>query len=266
MQRYAPIPCAAFAVALAAAFAQPAGAQEICTGYGPQTPRDIASTTGTNPNSFNAAPAADDMNLCNIHLHVNAEHKGPGFSVFAGSGDYGGYRCNETADLTEAELAPVDGEPAFGGIAPGDTVEVHWVHTSCDVDPGEGLGACSSDSCLNPQLRVETQVFLLVNDRDAPDFDDYRYDGTMRGGLHQARSLPSDTGAPVQFAGSTTGPSYSQSHCSPLQVTWSVRPACSKLDIASIHAWAENGNVFGEAQAYGVRQLVTDPSLLAEIE
>lgn len=26
------------------------------------------------------------MNLCNIHFHKNAEHKGPDFSIFAGPG------------------------------------------------------------------------------------------------------------------------------------------------------------------------------------
>ena len=73
-----------------------ATAQEICQGYGPQAPRDISSKAGTNPSLFGLAPAASDMNLCNIHFHTNAEHKGPGFSVFAGDGEHGGYRCNET--------------------------------------------------------------------------------------------------------------------------------------------------------------------------
>ena len=42
------------------------------------------------------------MNLCNIHTHTNAEHKGPGFSMHAGSGEHGGYKCNQTSELTEA--------------------------------------------------------------------------------------------------------------------------------------------------------------------
>ena len=58
----------------------------------------------------------------------------------------------------------------------GDTIEVHWVHSSCDVAPGSGLGSCMNDSCKNPQLRVESQVFLVVNDPEALDFtEDGRY-------------------------------------------------------------------------------------------
>lgn len=246
--------------------ASTAMAQTACERFGPQAPRDIASHLGANTQKFVPAPAATEMNLCNIHLHVNAEHKGPGFSINAGMGVHGGYRCNATDSLTESERAPLAEEGAFEGVAPGDTIEVHWVHTSCDVSPGKGLGSCSSASCVNPQLRVESQVFLLVNDPDAPDFRDFVYAGTMRNDLHQAKSLPSATGVPVVFAGSTTGPKFSGNVCSPYQVTWSVRPECAKLDIASLHAWAENGNAFEESEAHGVRELVTDPALLAKIE
>lgn len=86
------------------------------------------------------------------------------------------------------------------------------------------------------------------------------------GGLHQPLSLPGGTGTPVVFTGSTTGPKYTQSTCSPLQVSWSVRPTCAKLDISSLHAWAEKGNVFNETHSHGVRQLVTAPELLSPIE
>ena len=239
----------------------------ICSGYGPQTPRDIGSAHGLNERIFSLSPPAEKMNLCNIHTHTNAEHKGPDFSIYAGPGDPGGYQCNATADLTEAELAdPATGQGAFKGVKPGDTIEVHWVYTSCDVAPGEGLGSCLSEKCSNPNLRVEAQAFLIVNDPDALDFADVAYGGNIVDGLHQARSLPSDTGTPIVFSGSTTGPSYTQAQCSPLQVTWSVRPQCAKLDISSLNRWAEAGNVFNETKSHGVRQLVTAPELLAPIE
>ncbi len=254
-----------FAVASFAA-PSPAVSQDLCTGYGPQTPRDISSPAGANARLFATAPAASRMNLCNLHTHTNAEHRGPGFSVSAGAGEHGGWQCNETASLTEAELAEPDGDATYEGVEPGDTIEVHWVHSSCDVSPGEGLGSCLSDACANPQLRVETQVFLVVNDSNALDFADFAYAGNVVGGLHQAKSLPSGTGAPVVFAGSTTGPSYTESKCSPFQVTWSVRPSCAKLDINSLHRWAADGNVFNEHHSHGVRQLVTAPELLAPIE
>ncbi len=67
---------------------------------------------------------------------------------------------------------------AFHGVKPGDTIEVHWVHTSCNITPGEGLGSCLSDACANPQLRVEAQVFLVVNDPEALSFLDFDYDAT----------------------------------------------------------------------------------------
>ena len=79
---------------------------ELCVTMGPQTPRDIASKAGLNTTTFGMAPASTEMNLCNIHTHTNAEHKGPGFSVFVNDSDYGGYACNGTGDLTDAELAP----------------------------------------------------------------------------------------------------------------------------------------------------------------
>ena len=236
----------------------------LCTDMGPQTPRDISSITGLNLDNFAMAPDVSEMNLCNIHTHTNAEHKGPGFSVFVDDSDYGGYACNATDELTEAELAPAPG--AFGKVKPGDTIEVHWVHTSCDIDPGEGLGSCLSDTCTDPLLRVEAQTFLVVNDPNALDFTEMDYRGYEVNGLDQAKMIPSDTGEPVVFRGSTTGPTFNQLVCSPLKVTWSVRPQCAKLDINSLHRWAEEGNVFNETESHGVRQLVTAPELLSPIE
>ena len=236
----------------------------LCLDAGPQTPRDITSTIGLNTVTFPTAPAASDMNLCNIHTHTHAEHKGPDFSVFVGATDDGGYACNATGSLTEAELAAAPG--AFKGVAPGQTIEVHWVHTTCAATPGEGLGACVPEGCTDPLLRVEAQTFLVVNDASAASFLDYAYGGNTVDGKHQPKAIPVSTGTPVQFLGSTTGPSYDQSTCSPAQVTWAVRPQCMKLDINSLHAWAESGNVFNETKSHGVRQLVTAPELLSPIE
>ena len=239
----------------------------LCLGSGPQTPRDISQTAGANLIRFALAPAPEQMNLCNIHTHTNAEHRGPGFGIYAGDGHHGGYQCNETGSLTEAELAIPAGENSgFEGVKPGDTIEVHWAFSSCDIAPGEGLGSCLSETCSNPVLRVEAQAFLVVNDSEALDLNDYVYGGTAANGLHQPKALPAGTGAPVIFRGSTTGPSYTQSVCSPHQVTWSVRPSCAKLDINSLNEWAKGGNVFNENESHGVRHLVTAPELLSPIE
>lgn len=241
---------------------------EVCEGFGPQTPRDIDSVAGTNSVKFNLAPPSTEMNLCNIHFHNNAEHKAKAFSVYAGDGDHGyggGYQCGISQSLTEAELKVPDAK-ICKNLKPGDTIEVHWVHSSCDVAPGPGLGSCLSEKCANPDLRVETQVFTLVNDASALNFNDLtKVTSDQPSGYYQAKGIPSTTGEPIQFAGSTTGPSYTELACSALQVTWSVRPACAKLDINTLGKWCES-NEFGEEKAHGVRELVTDKRLLSPIE
>lgn len=260
-------PAYSLPVAAILSLSSPASAAGVCQGFGPQTPRDISNTAGSNMQSFPMAPPSTEMNLCNIHTHTNAEHKGPGFSVYVGDGEHGGYKCNESSYLNAAELEdPTHGHGALHGVKPGDTIEVHWVYSSCQVAPGKGLGACLSEGCANPTLRVETQVFLVVNDISALDFNNFDYDANMSSGLHQPKGLPIGTGAPVVFRGSTTGPSYTEETCSPLQVTWSVRPTCAKVNYSSLNTWVENGNVFEENHSHGVRQLVKSSKLLSPID
>lgn len=237
----------------------------ICRGYGPQTPRDITKKSGINRRLFSLAPSFDQMNLCNIHTHTNAEHKGPGFAIYAGQGTHGGFKCNGSKGLTQRQLSMPKSNISFGNVKPGDTIEVHWVFTSCDVSPGPGLGACLSKACANPQLRVESQVFLLVNDRRALDFRDFDYATHRRTAFHQPHRIPARTGTPIQFPGSTTGTKYDHAHCSPMQVTWSVRPRCAMLDINSLSEWGSD-NVFDEDHSHGVRPLVTALELLAPIQ
>ena len=56
----------------------------------------------------------------------------------------------------------------------------------------------------------------------------------MAKGLHQPRELPTGTGTPIEYIGSTTGPGYNTKICSPYQVTWNVRPNCAEININSI--------------------------------
>ena len=236
-------------------------------GFGPQSPRDIDSPAGDNDRLFEAAPPLTQMNLCNIHFHENAEHKGGEFTRFAGNGDGHGFGggFKYSGALTEAQLAPLDvsiGAGAHGDLVPGDTIEVHYVHSTAQVAPGPTLGACMSEAIANPQLRVETQVHVLVNDPEALDFVELTRIETVDG-LHQAVNIPHNTGTPVAYAGSTTGPEYNGKG-SPLQVSWSVRPQVSKVDIRSVGAWLDD-NPFDEDHAHGVRNLVINPDLLSEI-
>ena len=233
-------------------------------GFGPQSPRDIDSGEGRNNIIFSAAPAYEEMNLCNIHFHKNAEHKGGEFTVYAGNGDGHGYQSGYkyAGKLSAAELKPATACPsAHGDLTSGDTIEVHYVHSTAQVKPGPTLGSCLSDAIKNPQLRVETQVYVLVNDRNALDFGKLTKHG-MKNGKYQAVHIPDNTGTPVQYAGSTTGPGYNEKG-SPFQVTWSVRPKVAKVDIATVASWCKE-NVFNEDHAHGVRNLVINPDLLSK--
>lgn len=237
-------------------------------GFGPQSPRDIDLKTGSNNIEFNLSPEYTQMNLCNIHFHKNAEHKGGEFTKYAGNGDGHGYHSGfkYNGELTVKELTKTSEEictSKHGGLFPGDTIEVHYVHSSAKVKPGATLGACLSDSIKNPQLRVEAQVFVLVNDKDALDFN-YLTKHGVKDGFEQALNIPNNTGKPVLYTGSTTGPSYNEKG-SPFQVTWSVRPKVAKVDINTVGQWCK-GNTFKEDHAHGVRNLIMNTKLLSEIK
>lgn len=236
-------------------------------GFGPQSPRDIDSTAGGNTLAFNTAPAYTEMNLCNIHFHKNAEHKGGEFTTYAGNGDGHGYLGGYlySGHLNASESHPVEHEicpSEHGSLAVGDTIEVHYVHSTAKIEPGPTLGACLSEAVKNPQLRVETQVYVLVNDKNALDFGNLTRYG-VKNGMHQALNIPGDTGTPIEYAGSTTGPGYNEKG-SPFQVTWSVRPKVAKVNIDTVGECCK-GNVFKEDHAHGVRNLVINPDLLSKI-
>ena len=236
-------------------------------GFGPQAPRDIDLALGENAILFDTAPLVEDMNLCNIHFHENAEHKGGEFTEYAGNGDGHGYGSGYqySGQLTESELQATTEDVCpsdHGSLHSGATIEVHYVYSTSQVDPGETLGACFNDAIGNPQLRVEAQVFVLVNDADALDFTSLTaHEKTT--GKNQAMNIPTNTGTPIQYAGSTTGPGYNEEG-SPYQVSWSVRPQVAKVNIESVGTWCQ-GNVFEEDHAHGVRNLVQNPNLLSEI-
>jgi hypothetical protein len=237
-------------------------------GFGPQSPRDIDSIEGNNNRTFGAAPAYTEMNLCNIHFHKNAEHKGGEFTKYAGNGDGHGFESGYmySGHLSAAELEPVEDEICpgeHGNLEVGDTIEVHYVYSTAQVRPGATLGACLNDAIKNPQLRVETQVYVLVNDSNGNDFGELTRH-SLKNGLYQATNIPADTGTPVQYAGSTTGPGYNEKG-SPFQVTWSVRPKVARVNVQTVGDWCK-GNAFDEDHAHGVRNLVINPDLLSKIK
>ena len=234
-------------------------------GYGPQSPRDIDVIEGDNTLDFSNAPPYTEMNLCNIHFHESAEHKGGEFTQYAGNGDGHGYNSGYkyAGTLSETELTPVEQEicsSEHGNVEPGDTIEVHYVFSTAKVKPGPGLASCLSEAVKNPQLRVEAQVYVVTNDKDALDFKTLTAHD-MRNGFHQALNIPNATGTPVRYDGSTTGPDYNEI-ASPLQVSWSVRPNVLKVNIDTVGEWCK-GNAFDEDHGHGVRNLVVNPSLLS---
>jgi len=241
-------------------------------GFGPQAPRDIDAVDGNNQRIFSEAPAFTKMNLCNIHFHKNAEHKAKDFSIYAGNGNGEGYQSGYKYDsslLSNAELAPTKHkicDSHHSTLRPGDTIEVHYVYSTAQIKPGKGLGSCFNADIpkQNPQLRVETQVYVLVNDKHALNFKDLTKFGKTKSGLYQATGIPSNTGTPVQYEGSTTGPGYNEKG-SPYQVTWSVRPHVAKVNIATVGKWCEK-NAFSENHGHGVRNLVKNLDLLSKID
>lgn len=223
-----------------------------CIGAGPQAPRDIDMKSGSNPVLFSLAKDLDNMNLCNIHFHRNAEHKAAAYSTFVKDGDHSGWACKEPSlGRLEKEHAEYEG---CSGIAEGDTIEVHWVYTTCDVESegvtpmGGGLSACMTTICSNPQLRVEAQVFTLEKN----------------GALKFADAPTNAKDSSVMYIGSTTGTSYSNENCSQFQVTWNVNSTCQAMDIDDFSKWCSN-NKYNDNHAHGVRELVTSESLLSKI-
>ncbi len=237
-------------------------------GFGPQSPRDIDAVAGSNTRLFSAAPSSTEMNLCNIHFHKSAEHKGGEFTKYAGNGDGHGFQSGYeySGKLSASELKPVEQgicPGKHGALNAGDTIEAHYVYSTAQVKPGPTLGSCLSDAINNPQLRVEAQVYVLVNDKKALNFGDLAQYG-KKNGLYQAVNIPGNTGTPIQYAGSTTGPGYNEKG-SPFQVTWRVRPNVAKVNLESVGKWCE-GNVFDEDHAHGVRNLVINLDLLSKID
>lgn len=236
-------------------------------GFGPQSPRHIDEVAGANRIRFAAALPYTEMNLCNIHLHKNAEHAGGEFGRYAGHGDGKGFDSGYlyTGALSAEESAPVKipvCQSAYGALQSGDTIEVHYVFSSALVTPGPTLGACLNAATANPQLRVEAQVFVLTNDEKAHDFTHLAAVAAEQD-YQQAPNILNNTGQPIEYAGSTTGPSYNEVG-SPLQVSWRVRPRVAKLNIHSVAQWC-TANIFDENQAHGVRNLVVNPSLLSPV-
>lgn len=226
---------------------------------GPQAPRDIDSALGTNTTKFRTANKTNKMNLCDIHYHWNAEHKSAAYSTFVDThNDHSGWAVVKPASTDPVEREEHDishlleGDAHEIGVMVGDTIEVHFVHTSCnvkyeEVEPANGLGNCATNVCVNPQLRVVAQVFKVVDhDADIDDLD---------------QPMKHDDGR-VVYTGSTTGSKYNNEHCSPYQVTWDVKKTPATISAHGLAEWSHKR----EQHAHAVRELVTHDDLLSPIK
>lgn len=247
-----------------------------CTSPGPQSPRDITKRDGTNSVAFDKAPAIAEMHLCNIHFHKYAEHRATGYSKQAVEGDHKGFVCDGKVPAKEADHGPkgkVVTKAAEHVSAPviNDTIEVHWVFTTCKVKPGPTLASCPTNCEPGKvgKLRVEARTFYLTKDGAVGDFPFYK-DGKV--------ALPAAAAGAVEYLGSTTGEKFNELQkydsgkkacgapgtpnacCSPAHVTWHVSPGCTALNIESLK------NLKEDPQGHGVRQLIEEKKFLSKID
>ena len=154
-----------------------AALETLSTDAGPQSPRDIDQRAGNNRQIFSAAPPRQQMNLCNIHLHEGAEHRGGDFTTLIGVGDEAGFGTGFRYDgtLTAEELADAHedfvleyGLTLVGGCC-GTTPE----HIGALVDRMSGLTAharephpVSAVASLYQQVPlVQDSTYLSIGER-----------------------------------------------------------------------------------------------------
>lgn len=121
--------------------------EEAAPVCGPQSPRDITRTAGTNTVPV---PDGPTPHLCNVHFHEPVEHAGIG----------------ELPSVAEA----AGGEPVCESVEVGDRVEFHWVHTNCE--PGDEVVQGLDNCVCNREdlvLRVYAQAYVVGEDGVAPE-------------------------------------------------------------------------------------------------
>jgi len=138
---------------------------QVC---GPQSPRDISLSGGTNSI---AVPDGETPNLCNVHFHEPFEHQG-------------------FASVPAATAPP--GEPVCDSVDNGDDVEFHWVYTNCTPPSpaSKGLANCVCDRS-DMVLRVFAQTYRVDASGEPPTQPS---DGLLRyGGSTTGTSYDNET-------------------------------------------------------------------------
>ncbi|CAE6941653.1 unnamed protein product [Symbiodinium sp. KB8] len=231
------------------------GADLLCEDAEPQAPRDVSpGYVGERITRYEpyGSDQIDRFIQVNIHWHLGAEHRmedaydrrPPEWASYVTVPD----ENNESQQVVPGLWCPTDGiddakldESSFNftyckAAQVGGTYEFHWVFSTGgpksdglqeDGDEGQlgitaGLGGAFTRT-NNADVIVRAQVCLIVND---PSLNDY-VDAKNRTFLEQWQQPPA--GSAVRYVGSTTGTSYDDEVCSPVEVNWHVDQRCCTL-------------------------------------
>merc|ERR1719437_4763 len=273
-----------------------------CKDAEPQAPRDL--TTKANvlaagkkvPKAPTLTPTqAAFLPLVNVHFHLGAEHKADDFSdstdadawdaengtpqrrLASMSGNYRpGFMCN--AQLTNDQKDNTKYTWKYcKDVEVGKSYEVHYVHSSAgSLTPQEledaikagddvadymsdGLGgAANGRGLLNPMVVVQGQVYQITYEGASPDDagDDLLHGWSV-----------SNHDDAVMYAGSTTGPSHTNTVCSPYAITWHVDRKCKRVSAQAFDnmckAMKEEYGLESDLHPHGSR-LIVDQNYVVE--
>mmetsp|Transcript_37953 Transcript_37953/g.77654 ORF Transcript_37953/g.77654 Transcript_37953/m.77654 type:complete len:299 (+) Transcript_37953:48-944(+) len=229
------------------------GADLLCQDAEPQAPRDVSpGYIGERITRYEpyGSDQIDRFEQVNIHWHLGAEHRmenaydrrSPEWASYVTVPD----ENHVSQPVVPGLWCPTDGiddakldESSFSftyckAAQVGGTYEFHWVFSTGgpgrlqeDGDEGQlgitaGLGGAFTRT-NNADVIVRAQICLIVND---PSLNDY-VDAKNRTFLEQWQQPPA--GSAVRYVGSTTGPSYDDEVCSPVEVNWHVDQRCCIL-------------------------------------
>ena len=135
------------------------------------------------------------------------------------------------------------------GVSVNYTYEFHWVYSTGapliglrdEGDEGQlgitdGLGGALART-NNPKIIVRGQVCRIIYNKSLGSLDSALVDADYDNFLQKWRQPPETRG--VRYIGSTTGTSFNNSVCSPLEVNWHVDTECCTLSAQTFDRWPD---------------------------
>jgi len=229
----------------------------FCEDAEPQSPRDL--TPGfvggleprVRPLDGDATPRFIQANL---HFHLGAEHRSNITNGYFQSAEDVGLstplvRPQSSPDIREGYFCGLDDVSSDDrdyysfthckGVSVNYTYEFHWVYSTGapliglrdEGDEGQlgitdGLGGALART-NNPKIIVRGQVCRIIYNKSLGSLDSALVDADYDNFLQKWRQPPETRG--VRYIGSTTGTSFNNSVCSPLEVNWHVDTECCTL-------------------------------------